>query len=74
MRFLITKFMLVNVGTKWEKENMPLQIKNSNSVKRNEKNSDKLSFIHIIIRMPLKSDVIGDLELKLHQFYTITPY
>lgn len=46
MRFLITKFMLVNVGTKWEKENMPMQIKKSNSIKRNEKDSDKFGIVY----------------------------
>lgn len=57
MRFLITKFMLVNVGTKWEKENMPLQIKNSNSVKRNEKNSDKFGIVYALDFIEL-SDVL----------------
>ena len=42
MRSLITKFMLVNVGTKWEKENMPSQLKRSKSVQKNsnKENSD----------------------------------
>ena len=57
MRFLITKFMLVNVGTKWEKENMPLQIKNSNSVKRNEKDSDKSGIVYALDFIEL-SDVL----------------
>lgn len=46
MRFLITKFMLVNVGTKWENENIPSQIKQSKSVSRSEKNNDKAGIVY----------------------------
>lgn len=50
MRKLLTKFMLINVGTKWEKENIPSKIdKTRNKAKENIENSllYKLDFIEL---------------------------
>lgn len=78
MRFLITKFMLVNVGTKWEKENMPLQIKKSNSVKRNEKDSDKFGIVYALDFIELSDVLFKEYSFKenikdLEEKDSITP-
>ena len=50
LRKLLTKFMLINIGTKWEKENIPSKIdRTKNKAKENIENSllYKLDFIEL---------------------------
>lgn len=54
MRKLLSKFMMVNVGAKWQKENIPLKISKSKNIDKNTGNSNlgnsllyKLDFIEL---------------------------
>lgn len=40
MRLLISKFMIINVGTKWETENVPSKIKSSKSLERSNQHAN----------------------------------